>query len=62
MVGRKVSVLFEKNGRFDGQMVGKSEYLHAVHVTSDKLEIGSLKQVRITKSKVNSLTGELISS
>ena len=62
MVGRKVSVLFEKNGRFDGQMVGKSEYLHAVHVASDKLEIGSLKQVRITKSKVNSLTGELISS
>lgn len=62
MVGRKVSVLFEKNGRFDGQMVGKSEYLHAVHVTSDKLEIGSLKQVRIIKSKVNSLTGELISS
>ncbi len=62
MVGRKVSVLFEKNGRFDGQMVGKSEYLHAVHVTSDKLEIGSLKQVRITKSKVNSLTGELVPS
>ena len=62
MVGRKVSVLFEKNGRFDGQMVGKSEYLHAVHVTSDKLDIGSLKQVRITKSKVNSLTGELIPS
>ena len=62
MVGRKVSVLFEKNGRFDGQMVGKSEYLHAVHVTSDKLEIGSLKRVRIIKSKVNSLTGELISS
>ena len=62
MVGRKVSVLFEKNGRFDGQMVGKSEYLHAVHVTSDKLQIGSLKQVRITNSKVNSLTGELISS
>ncbi|MGB0607382.1 MAG: tRNA (N6-isopentenyl adenosine(37)-C2)-methylthiotransferase MiaB [Paracoccaceae bacterium] len=62
MVGRKVNVLFEKNGRFDGQMVGKSEYLHAVHVTSDKPEIGSLKQVRITKSKVNSLTGELISS
>ena len=62
MVGRKVNVLFEKNGRFDGQMVGKSEYLHAVHVTSDKPEIGTLKQVRITKSKVNSLTGELISS
>ena len=60
MVGRTVSVLFEKKGRFDGQMVGKSEYLHAVHVTSDDVAIGSLAPVRITKSKVNSLTGELI--
>lgn len=60
MVGRTVSVLFEKKGRFDGQMVGKSEYLHAVHVTSDDLAIGSLESVRITKSKVNSLTGEVI--
>jgi tRNA-2-methylthio-N6-dimethylallyladenosine synthase len=32
MVGREVSVLFEKPGRMPGQMVGKSEYLHAVHV------------------------------
>jgi tRNA-2-methylthio-N6-dimethylallyladenosine synthase len=32
MVGREVSVLFEKAGRMPGQMVGKSEYLHAVHV------------------------------
>ena len=60
MVGRTVSVLFEKKGRFDGQMVGKSEYLHAVHVTSGDVAIGSLEPVRITKSKVNSLTGELI--
>jgi len=60
MVGRTVRVLFEKKGRFAGQMVGKSEYLHAVHVTSENVAIGSLEPVRITKSKSNSLTGELI--
>jgi len=60
MVGRTVRVLFEKKGRFAGQMVGKSEYLHAVHVTSENVTIGSLESVRITKSKSNSLTGELI--
>ncbi|MBT4568368.1 MAG: tRNA (N6-isopentenyl adenosine(37)-C2)-methylthiotransferase MiaB [Marinovum sp.] len=60
MVGRTVRVLFEKKGRFAGQMVGKSEYLHAVHVTSENVAIGSLESVRITKSKSNSLTGELI--
>ncbi|XXK32272.1 tRNA (N6-isopentenyl adenosine(37)-C2)-methylthiotransferase MiaB [Rhodobacteraceae bacterium nBUS_24] len=60
MVGRTVRVLFEKKGRFAGQMVGKSEYLHAVHVTSENVAIGSLESIRITKSKSNSLTGELI--
>ena len=30
MVGKTVNVLFEKKGREAGQMIGKSEYLHAV--------------------------------
>ena len=33
--GREVSVLFEKPGRLPGQMIGKSDYLHAVHVRTD---------------------------
>jgi tRNA-2-methylthio-N6-dimethylallyladenosine synthase len=61
MVGRDVSVLFEKPGRFEGQMVGKSEYLHAVHVRHETLAPGDLKRVRITASGANSLTGELVS-
>jgi tRNA A37 methylthiotransferase MiaB len=32
MVGREVGVLYEKPGRLPGQMVGKSDHLHAVHV------------------------------
>ncbi len=60
MVGRDVSVLFEKPGRLSGQMVGKSEYLHAVHVTADDVAAGDLRKVRITGSGKNSLSGELI--
>ncbi len=61
MVGREVGVLFEKEGRLPGQMVGKSEYLHSVHVAnSDHLEIGTLARVRIVSSVTNSLAGELI--
>lgn len=60
MVGRSVNVLFEKPGRFDGQMVGKSEYLHAVHVTSNDAVMGSTKTVLITKSNSNSLSGEVV--
>ncbi|MFZ7091929.1 tRNA (N6-isopentenyl adenosine(37)-C2)-methylthiotransferase MiaB [Primorskyibacter sp. 2E233] len=61
MVGREVSVLFEKTGRLPGQMVGKSEYLHAVHVESERLAKGDLARVRIVSSGPNSLKGELIS-
>ncbi len=60
MVGREVTVLFEKPGRLPGQMVGKSEYLHAVHVTSDKVGRGDLARVRIVESVRNSLAGEVI--
>ena len=59
MVGRDVSVLFERAGRLPGQMVGKSEYLHAVYVTAPDLAQGDLRAVRITQSGPNSLGGEL---
>ena len=60
MVGREVSVLFEKAGRDAGQMVGKSEHLHAVHAHAPDVAIGELRQVRIVESLTNSLTGELL--
>ncbi len=60
MVGRKLRVLFEKPGRQEGQMVGKSEYLHAVHVSGANLAVGELRDVRITASGANSLAGELL--
>jgi tRNA-2-methylthio-N6-dimethylallyladenosine synthase len=58
MVGRDVGVLYEKAGRLDGQLVGKSDYLHAVHVYDPKGRIGELVQVRITDAVTNSLKGE----
>jgi tRNA-2-methylthio-N6-dimethylallyladenosine synthase len=60
MVGREVSVLFERAGRLDGQMVGKSEYLHAVHVTDPTIQIGDIRRVRITQSNPNSLDGQAL--
>ncbi|WP_300070920.1 tRNA (N6-isopentenyl adenosine(37)-C2)-methylthiotransferase MiaB [uncultured Ruegeria sp.] len=60
MVGRTVRVLFEKPGRLPGQMVGKSEYLHSVHVVAPEISIGDLREVRITESGTNSLAGALL--
>ena len=57
MVGRVVNVLFEREGRIPGQMAGKSEYLHAVHVKDAGLDIGEMAPVRIVESGANSLAG-----
>ncbi|RKF16839.1 tRNA (N6-isopentenyl adenosine(37)-C2)-methylthiotransferase MiaB [Roseovarius spongiae] len=57
MVGREVGVLFEKPGRLPGQMVGKSDYLHAVHVAGSGIAPGDIRRVRITESGPNSLAG-----
>ncbi|MDT8856978.1 tRNA (N6-isopentenyl adenosine(37)-C2)-methylthiotransferase MiaB [Paracoccaceae bacterium Fryx2] len=58
MVGREVGVLYEKPGRQPGQMVGKSDHLHAVHVDDPRGVPGQLVRVRITAAMTNSLTGE----
>ncbi len=59
MVGREVSVMFERKGRLEGQMVGKSEYLHAVHVANADVNVGDIRAVRIVESSANSLGGVL---
>ena len=60
MVGREVGVLYEKAGRLPGQMVGKSDHLHAVHVDDPEARVGDLVRVRIKASAPNSLAGERV--
>ena len=55
MVGRDVTVLLEKPGRLEGQMVGKSEYLHAVHMPGEGAQVGDLVRARVVESAPNSL-------
>ena len=60
MVGRVVKVLFEKKGRVEGQLIGKSDYLHAVHAEADDAHLGQIRSVEIVTNMTNSLTGRLI--
>ncbi|MCC6008731.1 MAG: tRNA (N6-isopentenyl adenosine(37)-C2)-methylthiotransferase MiaB [Rhodobacteraceae bacterium] len=62
MVGREVSVLFEKAGRRPGQIVGKSDHLHAVHVDGPDSFVGQVMPVRIIESAPNSLSGRLVAA
>jgi len=59
MIGRKVKVLFEKKGRESKQMIGKSEYLHAVFADTTDVKVGDLRDVFIIKSESNSLGGKI---
>jgi tRNA-2-methylthio-N6-dimethylallyladenosine synthase len=52
-------VLFEKPGRYSGQIVGRSPYLQAVQVMAPSSLIGDICGVTITEVSTNSLFGEL---
>ena len=59
-VGRELPVLLEKPGRKKGQMVGKSPYLHAVHMDAPAGSIGKVVNARIVASMPNSLSAILL--
>jgi tRNA-2-methylthio-N6-dimethylallyladenosine synthase len=57
--GRTLSVLFEKPGRKEGQAIGRSPYLQAVHVDGADELIGQIRDVKIVAVGPNSLKGAL---
>jgi len=60
-VGNKMMILFERLGKHSGQMVGRSPYMQAVHVTTDDPQagFGTIKEVEILAAGPNSLKGKL---
>jgi tRNA-2-methylthio-N6-dimethylallyladenosine synthase len=58
-VGTTMPVLFEKPGRHDGQLVGRSPYLQAVHADAAPHAIGKILPVEIVRSGANSLAGRV---
>ena len=60
-VGQELDVLFEKPGRHDGQIAGKSPYMQAVHAEGPIEHIGREARVRIVAAGSNSLGARLMS-
>ena len=56
-VGRRLPVLFERPGKRDGQLVGRSPYMQAVHAEAGAAGIGDLAEVEILAAGPNSLSG-----
>jgi len=57
--GQVMDVLLERKGRVDGQLVGRSPWMQAVHVQAPAHRIGMIAPVRIQEGKANSLSGVL---
>ena len=60
LVGKTLDVLFEKDGREDGQLTGRSEYLLPVHAIAPQEMKGQIAPVKIDVNHRNSLGGVLI--
>ncbi|MBY0406495.1 MAG: TRAM domain-containing protein, partial [Rickettsiales bacterium] len=60
-VGREMDVLFDRPGKREGQVLGKSPYLQSVHVENASHVQGSIARVSITGGFANSLSAELVS-
>lgn len=58
-VGRTTDILLERQGKLDGQLIGKTPWLQSVHIISPDLKIGDLVEVEITQAGPNSLTGQI---
>jgi tRNA-2-methylthio-N6-dimethylallyladenosine synthase len=68
-LGRSFEVLFERSGRYPGQIVGRSPYLQTVQVQSEQVRnpqgsgsavaIGDVAAVTVTELSANSLFGTL---
>jgi len=58
-VGKTLPVLFERAGRYPGQLIGRSPYLQAVHATAPDHLIGQIVPVRIDSAARMSLSGAL---
>jgi tRNA-2-methylthio-N6-dimethylallyladenosine synthase len=56
-VGATMPVLFEKPGRHEGQLIGRSPYLQPVHANTAPDAIGRILPVQIVGVRSNSLTG-----
>jgi tRNA-2-methylthio-N6-dimethylallyladenosine synthase len=58
-IGSVMDVLFEKPGRFPGQIMGRSPFLQAVQVEAEPARIGTIGRVAIERCGANSLFGVL---
>ena len=59
-VGKNLDVLFERDGKYQGQLIGKTPYLQSIYVEGAQRIKGQILETKIITAKQNGLAGELI--
>ncbi|WP_376957844.1 tRNA (N6-isopentenyl adenosine(37)-C2)-methylthiotransferase MiaB [Azospirillum sp. A26] len=59
-VGRSVPVLFDRVGRRDSQLLGRSPWMQSVHAEADERLLGRIVEVRVDAARANSLAGTVV--
>jgi tRNA-2-methylthio-N6-dimethylallyladenosine synthase len=59
-VGQVMPVLFDRRGRNEGQLVGRSPFMQPVHVQASDDYFGQIADVKLIKATSNSLGGEVV--
>ena len=58
-VGKTMSILLERPGKEEGQLIGRSPYMQSVHVMAPQHRLGQLVDVEILSAGANSLKGQI---
>lgn len=61
-IGEELTVLLERPGRHEGQLIGRSPYLQAVHLDAGSAKIGDMVTVKVKAATLNSLQADRIGS
>ena len=59
-IGHKMQVLLDRKGKFENQLLGKTEYMQSVHLKTELANFGNLVEVMITGATLSSLSGEIV--
>lgn len=57
--GKTMPILFDRKGKKEGQLSGRSPYFQSVYVKGNERLIGNIVNVKITEAYDNSLTGDI---
>ncbi len=61
-IGRRLDVLFTRQGKLPGQALGYSQYMQPVHVENGEALMGRLARIEITGATMASLSGRAVAA